>query len=101
MVYAAIAIASIAVSLSIYVYSDHALLTESNSGVGEVFTTSIEAHMIYYRSTFYVVIPSNACQLVRNIPGSVHINSKLCNSNGMVEVSLSRNLNGSYMLSGG
>ncbi|MEM0150070.1 MAG: hypothetical protein QXW10_04195, partial [Candidatus Micrarchaeaceae archaeon] len=101
MVYTAIAIASISVSLSIYMYSDRALLAKSSSALDEAFAASIEAHMVYYSSTFYVVVPDNACGAAALLPKGIRVDKSLCNgSDGMAKVSLSRSLNGSYTLSG-
>ncbi len=102
MLYAAIALASIAASLSVYMYSDHALLSGSASALDEEFATAIEAHMAYYSSTFRIIVPKGACQLGGLLPDNVHISDSLCNSSsGMAEVLLTRELNGSYWLSGG
>ena len=102
MVYTAIAIASIAVSLSIYMSSHSSLSTRSTAALDEAFAASIEAHMAYHSSTFYVVLPGNACQAAAQLLDNVIMDRNLCNESGMmVKVSLSSDTNGSYELSGG
>ncbi|MGC8538101.1 MAG: hypothetical protein ACP5MZ_03940 [Candidatus Micrarchaeia archaeon] len=101
MIYMAIAITSIAVSLSLYAYSDHMLASRSGSALKEAFATAIEAHMLYYSSTFYVVVPAGICSNATGMPSSVYIGASVCRQGGnMEELLLTRNLNGSYTLSG-
>ena len=101
MVYMAIAIASIAVSLSVYAYSDHMLASRSGSALREAFIAAIEAHMLYYSSTFYAVVPAGICPNDTGMPGNVRLEAQLCRQGGrMTKLLLAMNLNGSYTLSG-
>ena len=101
MVYMAIVIASIAVSLSVYAYSDHMLASRSGSALREAFMAAIEAHMLYYSSIFYAVVPAGICSNATGMPGGVHLEAQLCGQGGrMAKLLLVRNLNGSYTLSG-
>ena len=101
MVYMAIAIASIAVSLSMYAYSNHMLAYRSSSAMDEAFVAAIEAHMLYTSSTFYAIVPAGICSNDAGMPGNVYLETQLCGHGGsMEELLLTMDLNGSYTLSG-